>query len=194
MHVDDNSYTGPALPRSLGTRLETALSLSERPETFGEYVDAMATLVESEGVDPDLETLCRTDQSPHRATCDGTTRQYHCPLDAVVVPVATAAVDHVEVETVDPVTGDAIAFSIGGSTVTATPSGAVLSFGVADDPAASPTGRPNPELAYRQTCPFAKAFGSRAAYDDWAADVDGHTIVLSIEDGLELARALGSAD
>ena len=194
MHADDTTYTGPALPRPLGTRLKTVLSLPEPPETFGEYVEAMATLVETAGFDPDLATLCRTDQSPHRATFDGTTRQYHCTLDAIVVPVVTAAVDHVEIETVDPLTGDAIVFSIDGSTVTATPAAAVLSFGVGDDPDASPTGRPNPALAYRQTCPYTKAFGSRAAYDEWATDVDGHTIVLSIEDGLALARALDSAD
>lgn len=191
MNTDDTAYQGPEIPTPLGEQLRVVLDLDDRPRTFGDYVDAMAVLVDRDGIEVDLETLCTTDESPHRATYAGQTQHYHCTLDAVIVPFVADDIDRVEVETVSPVSGDAIAYTITKSDIVADPPGAILSFGVAADVESTPTGGTTPTLAYRRICPYGKAFVSRTEYEQWADVVDAHTMVISMKDSLELAEALG---
>lgn len=188
---DKATYTGPTIPQSLGDGLRTALGLDARPRTFGEYVDAMARFVDREGLEVDLDTLCTTDASPHRARFRGRIQYYHCTLDAIIVPFLAGDIDHVEVETESPLSGDRITYTITDDDITSDPEEAVLSFGVASD--LDPPGESrSPALAYRRICPYGKAFRSPAEYKRWASETDAHTMLLSMEDGLALARALGS--
>lgn len=192
MSTDDGSgYRGPDIPRPLGEGLRNALDLERRPRDFGEYVDEMAALVERDGLEVDLDALCTTDESPHRATFRGETQRYHCTLDAVIVPFLADDVNRVEIETVSPVRGDPITFTVTDSAIEAEPAEAVLSFGVATDVDGPPPDARSPALAYRRVCPYGKAFVSRAEYERWAEATDGHTIPMSLEDALELARSLG---
>lgn len=192
MSTDDGSaYRGPDIPQPLGAGLQVALDLEQRPRTFGEYVDEMASLIERDGLDVDLDTLCTTDESPHRATFRGETQHYHCTLDAVIVPFLADDVDRVDIETVSPVSGHPITYTVTDSAIEAEPAGAVLSFGVgADLEAPSPDER-SPALAYRRVCPYGKAFASREEYERWAEATDAHTMPLTLEDALALAAALG---
>lgn len=188
---DDSAYPGPTIPRPLGEGLRVALDLEQRPRAFGEYVEAMAALVERDGLEVDLDTLCTTDESPHQATFRGETQHYHCTLDAVIVPFLDDAVERVVVETVSPVSGDAITYTVTDSSIEAEPTEAVLSFGVGADVEAPPPDARSPALAYRRVCPYGKAFISRAEYERWAGGIDAHTMPLSFEDALALAEALG---
>lgn len=193
MHTPDDGteYRGPDIPAPLGEQLAVALGLAERPLAFGDYVDAMAWLVDRDGLDVDLNALCTTDASPHRARFDGKTRHYHCTLDAVIVPFLADDVGTVRVETACPVSGDRVRFTVTEWLVDAEPPGAVLSFGVAADVDEPPGDGHSPALAYRRVCPYGKAFASREEYDTWAAGTDAITMPISMADGLELARALG---
>lgn len=192
MSTDDGSaYRGPTIPRPLGEGLRVTLDLEQRPRDFGEYVDEMAALVERDGLEVDLETLCTTDESPHQATFRGETQRYHCTLDAVIVPFLADDVGRVDIETVSPVSGDPITFAVTDSAIEAEPAEAVLSFGVAKDVEGPPPDARSPALAYRRVCPYGKAFVSRAEYERWTEATDAHTMAMTLEDALELARALG---
>lgn len=191
MPTDDRPYRGPNIPTRLGDALQTALGLDTRPRTFGDYVDAMASLVDQQRLDVDLETLCTADESPHRATFRGETRHYHCTLDALIVPFLADDVGRVEVHTVCPVDGDRISFTVAASTIDASPANALLSFGVAAD-VEPPADGPSPALAYRRVCPYGKAFAAPDAYEQWASETDAQTMALSVADVVELARALGA--
>lgn len=184
-------YRGPEIPAPLGDQLRAALALEERPGTFGDWVDAMAVLVDREGIDVDLDTLCTTDESPHRATFDGRTQHYQCAQDAFVVPFLAEDVDAVRIETECPVTGESIAIAVNGSGLTVSPDETVVSFGVADDLDAPEAGTASPVLAYEHICPYGHAFASSEAYEAWAADVDALTMRVSTADTLQLAKALG---
>lgn len=192
MSTDDGSaYRGPAIPRPLGEGLRVALDLEQRPRTFGEYVDEMASLVERDGLEVDLDTLCTTDDSPHRATFRGETQHYHCTLDALIVPFLADDVDRVDIETASPVSGDPITYTVADAAIEVEPTEAVLSFGVGTDvEGPSPDAR-SPALAYRRVCPYGKAFASREEYEQWAEATDAHTMPMTLEDALALAEALG---
>lgn len=186
---DDSTYRGPSIPGPLGEGLRTALGLDERPSRFGDYVDAMARFVDRAGLAVDLDTLCTTDESPHRALFCGTVQHYHCTLDAIIVPFIEAAVDRVVVETASPVSGSRIEYTVTEAEIVPDPASAVLSFGVGTD--LNPPAEPDPALAYRRVCPYGKAFVSLDEYERWAAEVDAHTMPITMADGLALARALG---
>lgn len=191
-----DAYRGPTIPAALGERLRTLLDLEARPETFGDWVDAMARVVAREGLDVDLDALCTTDDSPHRARFDGRVQHYRCVQDAFVVPFLAPDVDRVEIETASPVGGAPIAIAVGPDGVDVEPPTVVLSFGVAADP--DPTDDASPALAYGQVCPYGHAFRSAAEYETWADRVDAVTMPVSVPDGLafarELARAVGAED
>lgn len=190
---DATEYHGPAVPEPLGEQLQAVFAVDERPRTFGDVVDAVADLADRAGIEVDLETLCTTDESPHRATFRGRTRHYLCPQDALVVPFLAEDVTAVDVETVSPVRGRRVEFTVSEAGIDADPPETVLSFGVASDAGDRSTADHGPVVAYRQICPYGKAFASRAEYDAWAADVDAYTTVISMADALEFARALGRA-
>lgn len=187
----DAGYQGPDLPRRLGEGLRVALDLERRPRNFGEYVDAMAVLVEQEGLQVDLAVLCTTDESPHRATFRGQTKHYHCALDAIIVPFIADEAERVTIETVSPLSGNRIMFIVTHPTIIADPPETVLSFGIAADIGGQLSNSRSPALAYRRVCPYSKAFTSHAEYEQWAEAADAHTIPITLQDGLELARALG---
>lgn len=187
---DDPAYRGPEIPPPLGEGLRVGLDLEHRPRDFSEYVDAMATLVDRDGLEVDLDTLCTTEASPHRATFRGGTQHYHCTLDAIIVPFLADDVERVTIETLSPVSGDRITFAVIDAAIEADPAGAVLSFGVAAQVEPPPADAWSPALAYRLVCPYGKAFVSRAEYDEWADATDAHTMAVSMEDALALALAL----
>lgn len=189
---DYSTYRGPIVPVPLGSGLQVALDLAKRPRDFGEYVDAMASIVEREGLDVDLATLCTTDESPHRARFRDRTQCYHCTLDALIVPFLAEDVGRVDIETVSPLRGKEITFAVTESTIESQPPEAVLSFGIGTDVEPPPPEAESPALAYRRVCPYGKAFVSEAEYERWAEQADAHTMLLTMEDGLALARALGS--
>lgn len=190
---DATGYHGPAIPKPLGEQLQTVFATDERPRRFGDVVDAVAGFVDRAGVDADLEALCTTDESPHRATFRGGTQHYLCTFDALIVPFITDDVTTVDVETVSPIRERRVTFSVSADGIDADPPDAVLSFGVASDAGDRSTADHGLVVAYRQICPHGKAFASRAEYDEWASTVDAHTTVVSMADALELARALGRA-
>lgn len=189
---DYSTYRGPTIPESLGAGLRVALDLDQRPRNFGEYVDAMASIIEREGLDVDLATLCTTDESPHRATFRGRTQCYHCTLDALIVPFLAEDVGRVEIETESPLRGEEITFAVTESTIESDPPEAVLSFGIGTDVEPPHPEAESPALAYRRVCPYGKAFVSEAEYERWTEQTDAHTMMLTMEDGLALARALAS--
>lgn len=189
--IEQTEYRGPAIPEPIGENLQIALGLPDRPETFGDWVAAMAAVTDRDGIDVDLDTLCTTDDSPHRASFDGETQHYQCTQDAFIVPFLTDDVEEVEILSESPVRGEVVRITVTETDVDVDPSSAVMSFGVAADVDPPDEGVPAPVFAYAQVCPYGNAFVSSAEYEAWAREVDGRTMAVSVEDTLELARALG---
>lgn len=189
---DPSTYRGPTIPTPLGTRLQRAIGLAERPRTFGDWVDAMVVVAERGDLDVDPDALCTTDDSPHRAVVDGETQHYQCAIDPVIVPFLATDVDVAMVGTVSPVSGTAVEFTVTEHGIDAEPASAVTSFGVAAD-VEERDDVVRPEQVYALVCPYVNAFPSREEYREWAADTDAETMALDVTDTLELARALGRA-
>lgn len=185
------AYRGPDIPQPLGEQLQVALGLDARPHTFSDWVEAMATIVDRNEIAFDLDMLCTTDDSAHRAMFNGETQHYQCTQDAFIVPFLADDVDTVELETESPRSGERISITVTESGIDVDPSEAVMSFGVATNVDGPAGDGPSPAFAYGRICPYGNAFVSRAAYKQWAADVDAFTMAVSMEDTLELARALG---
>lgn len=189
----DVTYRGPAVPTALGEQLRIALGLDERPETLGDWIGAVASTADRDGVDVDADTLCTVDESPHRATVDGQTQHYRCVQDPIVLPFLADDVDVVEVETESPIGGDPIELTVTETEIESRPPDVVLSFGVAGGVEGPPADVPSPILAYGRFCPYGNAFRTRAEYGEWAADVDAITMPITVTDAFELARAIGRA-
>lgn len=189
--TDSTEYSGPEIPTPLGERLERGLGLDDRPETFGDWVEAMLTIAERGDLDVDLDALCTTEESPHRATYGGESQHYQCVLDPIIVPFLADG-GRIDVETECPASGRPIEFTVTETSMTVDPATAVLSFGI-DADVDAPDGIASPALVYGRICPSVNAFATREEYETWAADVDAVTMALSADDALALARALGRA-
>lgn len=186
-----DSYRGPAIPPRLGDQLQLALGLDERPATFGDWLDALAFLVDRDDIDVGLEMLCTAEDSRHRATFDGTTQHYQCVLDAIIVPFLADDVATVAIETTSPVGETTMQLTVTEDRIEADPAGTVMSFGVAADIDGPAEDVPSPMLAYGRFCPYGNAFPTEAEYEAWAAETDAITMAISMEDTLELAQAAG---
>ena len=185
-------YRGPEIPTPLGDQLQLALGLDERPEMFGDWVDALAFVADRDDIDVDLNMLCTIDDSPHKATFDGRTQHYQCFQDPIIVPFLADDVDTVEIETESPVSGEPIELRVTETEIEATPSDVVMSFGVAEDVGAPAADVPSPILAYSRFCPYGNVFLSHEEYETWADEVEAITMATDVEDTLELARAIGN--
>lgn len=187
----DTSYRGPDIPAQLGERLALALGLDDRPETFGDWVTAMSRIADRDDIEVSPDVLCTTEESPHRARIDGTTRHYQCVQDPIIAPFVADEVDHVEIETRSPVSEETIELTVSESGIEAEPSDAVFSFGVDATVENPPEDVVSPIIAYSLFCPYGHAFPSDDEYEAWAETVDAITMATSMEDTLELARAIG---
>lgn len=185
-------YCRPNIPTPLGDQLQLTLGLDGRPETFSDWVDALAFLVDHDNIDVGLDMLCTTDDSPHKATFNGQIQHYRCFQDPVMIPFLTDKVGTVTIETESPVNGDPIELTVTNTDITATPQDVVVSFGVAADVDEPAEDVPSPILAYSHFCPYGNVFTSREEYEEWAADVDAITMATDVQDALELARAIGN--
>lgn len=185
------TYRGPSIPRPVGERLRTAMGLDERPTHFVDWVQAWISIADRDGIAMNLDALCTTDDSPHEARFNGRTQHYQCVQDPIIAPFISDDVEEVEVETRTPVNGDTVTLTVTESGIDADPEGTVFSFGVAADVETPNDDGPSPILAYGQFCPYGHAFSSRAEYEEWAAEVDGYTMITSMEDVFELSRAIG---
>ena len=189
--TDQTEYRGPEIPMPLGDQLQLALGLDERPETFGDWVNALAFFADRDDIDVDMDMLCTIDESPHKATFNGRTQHYQCFQDPIIVPFLDEDVDTVEIETESPVSGETIELTVTKTEIKATPSDVVMSFGVADDLEAPAEDVPSPILAYSRFCPYSNVFLSHEEYETWADEGDAITMSTDMEATLELARAIG---
>lgn len=187
----ESEYRGPDIPKPLGERLELALGLGTRPRTFSDWVDALAHIADRNDIDVDVDVLCTTEESPHKAQFDGETEYYQCVLDPIIVPFLAEEVDTVEIETQSPVSGTLIELTVTETGVDANPSDAVFSFGVDADVEGPPEDGVNPIFAYGIFCPYGNAFASYEEYKEWAGGVDAITMAADMDAVLEWARAIG---
>lgn len=189
---NDDGYRGPTIPPVLAENLRIALGLEDRPETFGAWVDEMVAITEREGIDVDLETLCTTAQSSHRARFGEETQHYQCAQDAFIVPFLAEDIDSVSIETQCPTTGEMIEIDVSADSVSVDPSTAVMSFGVATAVDSPSREEASPVRIYELICPYGHAFVSEGAYEEWAGETRAYTMQTSLTDTLELAQALGT--
>lgn len=180
------------LPVALGDRFETVLDAEEPPATYGEWAATTATVLQEADIFFDVEALCTTDESPHRATFgDGEVQYFRCVLDTLLVPLVLDDAEPVAVETKCPVTGEAVELRVTREGVIATPDDAVVSFGIDAEPGEPADLDRHPLQAYGQFCPYINAFADRAAYDEWAgATSEAVTTPLSVVEAFELAELL----
>lgn len=184
-------YRGPDIPAPLGERLKLALGLDDRPETFGDWVNAMSQIADRDDIDVDLDMLCTTEESPHRARFSGKIQHYQCVQDPIIASFLANEVDTVEIETRGPVSDEAIELTVTESGIDAKPSDAVFSFGVDATVEEPPKDVVSPIVAYGLFCPYGHAFLSYDEYEEWAETVDAFTMAISMEDTHELAQAIG---
>ncbi|MFC6768918.1 organomercurial lyase [Natrinema soli] len=134
----------------------------------------------------DTADLCHADEETgHWGELDGTRYDFQCFYDAVAL--AELASEPVEIRTESPDGSVIEARATGDGDVTATPSTAVVSFGVATDGSAAMNAEPTLEDAYTSICPAVIAFPTRSAYEQWAAQTPVATV------GMPLSAATGVA-
>lgn len=178
------------LPPELGAKFEIAFGMDEAPDTFGEWIDALATGATEAGLEVELEALCVAEESGHVAAVGDERHHFHCVMDTFLLP-ALLEEDRIEVTSTDPLDGETVAFTVTETGVEATPEGAVVSFGVHRD-VEPPQGEAfDPEVAYARVCPYINAFPSRDAYERWNEETEeAVTVALPVERGFDLAALL----
>jgi hypothetical protein len=192
--ADESGAAEPAADRWIGDAAPLTTPLPDDVRTAMERFLGDASVVTLEdwvaelrrrvGGAIDVEQLCHADgRTEHWGELDGTRYHFRCFYDAVAL--AELASRPVEIHTTSPDGTGIDARATGDGELTATPSTAVVSFGIAPD--ASPAGKPTLEDAYDAICPTVRAFPTRAAYERWAARTTAATV------GLPLSAATGVA-
>lgn len=134
------------------------------------------------------EDLCHADgETTHWAELDGTRYDFRCFYDAVVL--AELASQPVDIRTTSPSGTKIAARATGDGELTATPSTAVVSFGIAFDESFT-AAEPTLEDAYAAICPAVNAFPTRDAYEQWAAQTPAATVGMPLSAGTEVATGL----
>ncbi|MFC7156635.1 organomercurial lyase [Halomarina halobia] len=187
----ESECLGPDIPKPLGTQLKLVLGLDSRPQTFSDWVDALAYIAERNDIEVGIDMLCTTEESPHKARFDGGTEYYQCVLDPIIVPFLAEGVDTVEIETQSPVSEKTIELTVTETGVEASPTDAVFSFGVDANVEGPPEHGVNPIFAYGIFCPYGNAFASYEEYEEWADGVDAITMATDMDTAIEWARAIG---
>lgn len=187
----ETEYRGPNIPIALGERLQLALGLDERPEIFADWVNAMSQIADRDDITVDLDMLCSTEESPHRAQFNGETVFYQCVQDPIIAPFLADEIDSIEIQTQSPMSDEVIELTVTKSGISSSPSNAVFSFGVDATVEEPPENVVSPIVAYELFCPYGHAFPSFDEYEEWADEVNAVTMAISLEDTFELARSIG---
>lgn len=182
--LDAESATEAPLPPDVAAAMGELFGTGP-VETLDAWADVIGETVDDGG---GVEALCHADEpTPHRARRAGETYHFLCFFDAVVLSYLTG--DPVDLRTESP-GGDGIEAHVSPEEgVEADPPSAVVSFGVARDPA-STVPEDGPTAAYGAVCPYVKAFPDRRAYEQWADGVDAATVGLPLADGVPFATAI----
>lgn len=188
---NESTYRGPDIRPELGEQLHLVLGLDDRPETFGDWVRALAHIADRDDIEVNLDMLCTADDSPHEARFDGRTEYYQCVLDPFIVPFLADDIDTVEIETRSPINDERIELTVTESGIEADPSDTVFSFGVDATIEEPPEDGVSPIYAYGIFCPYGNAFTSYEEYEEWAVSVDAVTMATGMDAVLEWARAIG---
>jgi hypothetical protein len=169
------------LPPELGAKFQTAFGMDEAPDTFGEWIDALAEGATDAGLEVDLEALCVAEDSGHVADVGEERYHFHCVLDTFLLP-ALLEEDRIEVTSTDPIDGDTVELTVTKEGVSASPADAVVSFGVHRDVEPPQGDAFDPEVAYARVCPYINAFPSQGAYERWDERVEEAVTVLEVSD------------
>lgn len=179
----------PVVAAPLPPEMEETMSrfYGESVETLGDFVSA--TRAETGGGPITVDNLCYVaEETPHVATTADETYHFQCFYDGVAL--ASLAGEPVDIRTESPAGAPIEARVSPAGGIDATPSEAVMSFGIADDAATLVDDGPTVADVYGAICPYVKAFPDREGYERWATDVDAATVGLPLEAGLPIADAL----
>ena len=185
---DDAVATAP-LPDDVRTAM-TEFFGDASIATLEEWVDALR---ERTGGGPlEIDDLCHADgRTAHWGEREGTRYYFRCFYDAVALAELTD--EPVEIRTASPDGTVVEARATGDGEVTATPSTAVVSFGVVPDDSAAGDGaeaEPTLEDAYAAICPAVRAFPTRNAYEQWAARTSAATVGVPLSAATTVATGL----
>lgn len=182
--------TDAALPADVGDAF--GRFLGEDVATLGDIAAAIREA--SGGGALVVDDLCHAGApTPHRATVGDETYYFECFYDGVVL--AALRDEPVEIRTESPAGAEIELTMAPNGTVDATPTDAVLSFGIASD--VEPPAHDDPpvdEAAIQAICPYVKAFATRRSYESWAAGVDAATVGAPLADGASFAIALTATE
>lgn len=182
--IGDASVMATPLPDDVQTAMEQLVGGG----SITTLADWVAALRRQTGGAIDFDDLCHVDDATdHWGELDGTRYDFRCFYDAVAL--AQLASQPVEIRTKSPDGTSIEARATGDGDVTATPSTAAVSFGVA--PAAvSADDAPTLEDAYAAICPTVRAFPTRSAYERWAAQTSAATVGMPLSAATTVAAGL----
>lgn len=191
--TDDTTPENRDLPPALAERFGTVLDLDDPPATLDEWAEATADRLDAAGVTVGVDELCTATESRHEVRVGDERWQFYCVLDALVAPFVLDSGESVEIRSECPVSGEVVEIDADTAHVSATPTSAVVSLGLAAD-VDPPEAVTETVAAYGHEtfCPYINAFPDEATYDEWdEATPEAVTMPVSIEVAHRLARDFG---
>lgn len=161
----------------------------ESIESFDDMVAVIRSGVAGNGIV--IDELCHVEgETPHYAQTDDQTYYFRCFYDGIAL--AHLVDEPVEIRTETPTNGTIEIQASPESGIDITPSGAVMSFGVATETDVPGDETPSAQDVYGAVCPYVKAFHTREDYGSWAQDVAATTVGIPLESGVPIAAALAA--
>ncbi|PCR92023.1 organomercurial lyase [Natrinema ejinorense] len=182
--IGDSPVMETPFPEDVRTAMEQFLGAG----SIATLEDWVGELRRQTGGPIDVDDLCHADgETAHWGELEGVRYDFRCFYDAVAL--AELASQPVEIHTTSPGGTEITARATGDGDVTATPSTAVVSFGIVTDRSKS-DGKPTLEDAYTSICPAVAGFPTRDAYERWAARTSAATVGLPLSAATTVATGL----
>lgn len=182
LDLDDVTF-----PAAVADGLATAYGVDGTIETGAEWVSVTRrTLSESDDRTPTVEDLCTSADGRHTFAGSDESQSYICVLDPLAYPFLTDTPGTIRSET--PVRGETVEVEVSEDGATVSHDDAVISLGVAEDPA--DVEEVTPAVIYQEVCGYIHVFADRDEYEEWTAAADGVTTAVPARDGVGVAREL----
>lgn len=174
---------------AVADQFRTSFGLDAAPTTLAEWVERSADVLAA-GIQA-IDQPLTTGSSCHTVELDA--GSYHATglVEALVLAFRRGPNTDVLVRSRSPLDDATVGLRVSGETIAASPSEAVISFGVARDVVAPAYFSVPPHIAYRRFNQYVNAFPGNDAYHRWARRTDDvRSIVLPIPDGVAAIRSI----
>jgi len=191
MQADHRPLATTDLPADLASAVQQVTERQRSPETLEDAITVVESLLAGEGFEITADQMYQPTETRHAIQFGDRTEHVPCVLDALIAGLLDES-SPVVIQSRPPTEGETVQLTVAESGISAEPSTAVFSWGMA----AEDVQTPDPESVLNDedtvspaSCSYINAFPDEAAYRRWERQVsDGVVMQLDLAAMVALAE------